>query len=192
MDTDLQHRIKERDKRLSQLLQLKRLEHPDAVFWKAFEQALRNRQLSTLVRVQPWYERFGRICLLLAKKTGPATAAASVLAITLVVVTNSTQLASHDEPASESAIVESPAPLPEPVFVVESVEAETAPNEEVVETLLRIEGPAIYQVRSLVQPSQNTPYRLNTSPVIFSPNVGGNTSESNRMGAKVIKTDSQF
>jgi hypothetical protein len=44
----------EAEERLSQLLRMKRQERPDADFWNKFDEELRSKQLSALVRTQSW------------------------------------------------------------------------------------------------------------------------------------------
>ncbi len=67
---------------LEQLLRFKRSEKPESVFWNTFEQELRRKQLAALVQKQPWYSRWTRFSLSVARKSSPVAAAiAAVLTL---------------------------------------------------------------------------------------------------------------
>jgi len=80
------------DRRLRQLLQLKRSERPEPEFWEDFSQKFRARQMASLVQYQPWYARLGRQLASLSRKALMPLAGAAALALALLAATQTANL----------------------------------------------------------------------------------------------------
>lgn len=170
------------EKRLSQLIQLKRLERPDAEFWEEFEQEFRTRQLTTFVRIQPLHTRVRKACMILARKAAPPVAAVGAVALTFFAVSNTSYLlSSKDEDASTATTNPEIADVPEAVdsFFVVQTEDESAP--ETQES--GIQPGMVYQVNLLQSSGTSPEYQLNATPVTFR---HGKVEQP--FGAKVIST----
>ena len=184
----------EADQRLSQFLRIKRQERPDAAFWDKFDEELRSKQLSALIRTQSWYERLGKLSLLVARKSATATATVSVFALGIFAVSKSEffvhseldtaqpEFASNQELATQYPIVFSP------LFVVEE---DLAAIEEPTEYAFTqtIDAQPRYEIYSLTQRISSTGYQINAAPKQF---TAGGTSSETRLGAKVIRTGNKF
>ena len=181
----------EADERLSQLLRLKRQERPDAAFWDKFDEELRSKQLTALVRTQSWHERLGKLSLLVARKSAAATAAVSVFALGIFAVSQS-EFFTHQEtnPApAEVAINDTlSAPSAAPLFVVE--ESLSARDEIVNENFVpTINAQPTYEVHALRPQSSPKSYQVIATPKQFT--VGAPSNETS-LGAKVIRAGNQF
>jgi len=183
MGTSKQH---DQEERLSQLLKMKRQERPDAEFWKTFDQNLRSRQLSALVRTQSWRRRGWKLASILARKSAPTVATASAFTLAFFAVSKSDLLVDDNSlqtPAASAdmAQVEKNAPI----FVVESnIEAVTNAAEQT------ISANQVYTVQALTRTKYDDRYRLIASPKAFTAPQNGN--ELSSFGAKVIRTENQF
>lgn len=181
------------DDRLSQLIQLKRCERPDADFWRQFDQEFRSRQLSSLVTVQPMYQRVYRMCSIAARRSFSPTSAVAAVVVTLVAATNTSYFAYTPLPEPPNLDNESIAetePTPDAFFVVQN---EEAPAETVAPTLSPSSS-LVYQLNVIAQPqSSSGNYQLNTAPVTFS---AGATylqpSETPLPGAKILSSQGQY
>ncbi|MDQ8201665.1 hypothetical protein [Pelagicoccus sp. SDUM812003] len=193
-----QHRLTaETDARLSQLIQLKKLERPDAAFWQRFEQEFRSKQLSSLVRVQPWRTRLYRLALVAARRAAPPTTALGAIALSLVALTNTSFLVQDDrEDPSETKLHDDPKTPNKPQFVVGS---ETTPNDPLAPAFhqpLEFETHPVYQMNVMQNPlPQAEAYRLNAMPVTFSSGYDETAERPDLhapLGAKVIRAQKQF
>lgn len=170
------------EERISQLLQLKRCERPDAAFWIRFEKELRAKQLASLVRVQPLHQRLARACLYLARKVGAPTLAACAVATTLFIYTQDLREGPAPKIATASEGESEPAA---PLFIVDKLQP---PLE--LDALMN-EARLDYTVRTIERSSQTPSYQLEAAPVTLT-SRSLQASESQELGAKVLKSRSQF
>ncbi len=182
----------EADTQLSQLLRLKRQEKPDDAFWNKFDEELRSKQLAALVRTQTWYERVGKLSLLVARKSAAATAAVSVFALGIFVVSKSDYFASEEmiagEIAQASASDTALETTPEaPLFVVE----EFATSQENAENVFlpAIDAQPFYEIHAMKKQTAPVNYQIISAPKQFT--VGGSATEAT-LGAKIIRTGNHF
>lgn len=175
------------DKRLSQLIKLKRMEKPDPAFWDKFDQEFRNRQLTTFVQIQPLHIRLRRVCLIVARKAAPPVAAAGAVALTFFAVTSTSFLTSSDSSEQSPAKTRvSQAPQRETEAAYFTVQTELKPAAEKARSFEQ----TIYQVNVLDNGSDKTSdYKLYATPVTFS--QSGNT-QSQGAGAQVLSRRADY
>jgi len=180
------------DDRLSRLIQMKRQEKPDAAFWDKFDEELRSKQLAALVRTQTWYERLGKLSILLARKSAAATAAVCIFALGIFTISK-TELFSglQSDPETLSVgisevdnFVSSPE---QPMFVVEETSLPSGSNEN--EFAYSITAAPTYEVNALTKKSAPVSYQILAEPKRFT--AGGSDTDSS-LGAKIIRTGNQF
>jgi hypothetical protein len=182
----------EAEKRLSQLLRIKRQERPDAAFWNKFDEELRSKQLSALVRTQSWYERLGKMSLVVARRSATATAVISVFALGIFSVSQNEFFANNNtdetQPALAGESMAQDATNQSPLFIVEdSFIASLEPKEPVF--IQTIDAQPLYEIHTLTQRASSSSYSINAATKQFT--VGGLTNNTS-LGAKVIRTGSQF
>ncbi len=178
------------DERLRQLIQLKRLERPDAQYWQRFEQEFRSKQLSSLVCIQPWHERLRRLALLGFRKAAAPTAAAGALTLTFVAVTQTQYFVKEPSPPTLAlAQQETPAPAQAVFLVQQEPEQALAASKNAGQENASPLGPANYRISVLATSRANPGYQLNAMPVSFS---SPQTVQQPTAGAKVISTRPQF
>lgn len=185
----------EAEERLNQLLRLKRQERPDAAFWDKFDEELRSKQLSALVRTQCWYERLGKLSLLVARKSATATAIVSVFALGIFTVSKSEFFANSELEAPQpsfTSIKELPVqddPIASsPLFIVEeSITAAADPMD--LAFAQPIDAQYHYEVHTLKQQAPPTRYQVIAAPKQFT--AGKDLAEAS-LGAKVIRTGNRF
>ena len=123
------------DERLSHLIQLKRQEKPDEEFWLKFDEEIRSKQLAALVHTQSWYERVGKLSILIARKSAAATATASILALGIFTISETdyftggqtTKSLSQTEPMLPKA--DDASAIDQPIFVVNDLHPQAEANE---------------------------------------------------------------
>ncbi len=184
----------EADQRLSQLLRLKRQERPEAAFWDKFDRELRSKQLSALVRTQSWYERLGKLSILVARKSATATATVSVFALGIFAVSKSEYFANNELDASQPAFASTQEAPPQsavvaaPLFIVE--ENFVAVQEIASMGFMQpIDAQPHYEIHTLAQPASPSNYQIIAAPKQF---ITGNASTESSLGAKVIRTRNRF
>jgi|GEM_PF-593286 len=185
----------EADERLSQLLRLKRQERPDDAFWDKFDEELRSKQLGALVRTQSWYERLGKLSLLIARKSAAATAAVSIFALGIFAISRSEFFAEKGAIPQQPAFAanqEVPSPTLEkeaPLFVVN--EGALAPRIESMDATIveAFNAPRSYEVHTLHPQSSPKSYQVIAAPKQF---TAGETAGSASLGAKVIRTGNRY
>ena len=185
----------EADERLSQLLRLKRQERPDAAFWDKFDEELRSKQLGALVRTQSWYERLGKLSLLVARKSAAATAAVSIFALGIFGISRSEFFAGQESIPEQPAIAASQAfQSPEladeaPLFVVE--ERVQSPQRDALDATIveAFNAPRSYEIHTLHPQATPKSYQVIAAPKQF---TAGEASGSASLGAKVIRTGNQY
>ncbi|MGK0239896.1 MAG: hypothetical protein ACI92G_003378 [Candidatus Pelagisphaera sp.] len=184
----------EAEERLSQLLQMKRQERPDANFWDKFDEELRSKQLSALVRTQSWYERLGKMTLVVARRSATTTATVSVFALGIFAVSKSEYFANNDLEATQAAAAAANeaglqiATNELPLFVVE--ENFVAALETMEHALIQpINVQPLYEIHTLAQRTSSSGYSINAAPKQFT--IGGQANGIS-LGAKVIRTGNQF
>lgn len=172
--------------RLSQLIQLKRSERPDAEFWQTFEQEFRSRQISSFVRVQPLSTRLRRACLIAARKAAPPVTAVGAIALTFFAVNNASYLVDSSTKTTGVASV----PTKQTTEADETVSLFVM-NEELPEVRANqatIPSDTIYQINTLsAAPGIPGDYQLNATPVTFS-----HGAQFQSIGAQVIRTQQSF
>ncbi|MDE0767567.1 MAG: hypothetical protein OSB19_04190 [Opitutaceae bacterium] len=184
----------EAEERLSQLLRMKRQERPDADFWNKFDEELRSKQLSALVRTQSWYERLGKTSLVIARRSTTATATVSVFALGIFAVSKSEYFANNDLEATQPSVaatneaVALNATNAAPLFVVEEhFVAALEPEEPVF--IQSFDAQPLYEIHTLTQRASSSNYSINAAPKQFT--VGGQANGTS-LGAQVIRTGNQF
>lgn len=199
MTTPTQARIADRDNRLSQLIQLKRAERPDLAFWDEFQRSFRSRQLTTLVRVQPWYTRLFRISILIARKAAAPTAALGAVAVTFVAVHQISMPQQRDTADTSIEPIRTPTSVAVPIqprFVVDIDKQNVAPLEAApsLSPAFSTSPPATYQITVMAKPQGPTPYELRSSPKALTRATDEDASSepAQSHGAKVISTERQF
>ncbi len=180
------------DEKLSRLIRMKRQEKPDDAFWETFDEELRSKQLAALVRTQTWYERLGKLSVVLARKSAAATAMACIFTLGVFTISKM-ELFSGLSPQADSLPMEAvtfsgetTAPEP-PLFVVEENRLPTEGNES--EFAYRIDTPPTYEVNVLTKRSVPVSYQIMAEPKQF---TVGRDAAGNSLGAKVIRTGNQF
>ncbi len=181
------------DESLSQLLQLKRQERPDDAFWGKFDEELRSKQLAALVRTQSWYERTGKLVLLVARKSAAATATVSVLAIGVFTLSQ-TDFYSFETTETQANVPtgENPAELladldDAPVFVVDNHSAPQVGLE--TESIPEFDAVSYYEVNPLTKDALPVSYQIIAEPKQFT--AGARVRDAG-LGAKVIRSGNDF
>ena len=181
------------DERLSHLIQLKRQEKPDEAFWFKFDEEIRSKQLAALVRTQSWYERVGKLSILIARKSAAATATASILALGIFTVSQSdyftggqtTTSPTQTEPMHPEA--DDASAIDQPIFVVNDLHPQAEANE--VDFSYGINATPSYEINALTKKSIPVNYQIIAEPKQF---TAGHINFGNDLGAKVIGTWSHF
>lgn len=178
--------------RLSQLIQLKRRERPDAAFWDKFDEQLRSKQLAALVRTQPWYERLGKLSILLARKSAAVTATACIFALGVFTISKSEYFAGNQPTADDSQIETSltandASIAVQPMFVVEDSRLLADGNEQ--EFAYGINAIPSYEVNTLTKKQIPVSYQIIAEPKQF---TAGQIDAGNGLGAKIIRTGNHF
>jgi len=180
------------DDRLSQLIQLKRRERPDAAFWEKFDGELRSKQLAALVRTQSWYERLGKLSILVARKSAAVTATACIFALGVFTISK-TEYFVGEQPATgivqeEASLAASNTSVVEqPMFVVEDTLRQTDGIES--EFAYGINATPTYEVNALTKTQFPVSYQIIAEPKQF---TVGQTDAGNGLGAKIIRTGNHF
>lgn len=180
------------DDRLSQLIQLKRRERPDAAFWDKFDEELRSKQLAALVRTQSWYERLGKLSILVARKSAAVTATACVFALGVFTISKTEYFAGEQPTASviqeEASLAKSDISIAEqPMFVVEDAFQQTVGIES--EFAYGINSTPTYEVNALFRKQLPVSYQIIAEPKQF---TAGQIDAGNGLGAKIIRTGNHF
>ena len=181
------------DERLSHLIQLKRQEKPDEAFWLKFDEEIRSKQLAALVRPQSWYDRVGKLSILIARKSAAATATASILALGIFIVsetdyftggqtTNSLSQTESMLPTADDASA-----IDRPIFVVNDLHPQAEANE--VDFSYGINATPSYEINALTKKSVPINYQIIAEPKQF---TAGHINSGTDLGAKVIGTWSHF
>lgn len=184
----------EAEERLSQLLRMKRQERPDAAFWDKFDEELRSKQLSALVRTQSWYERLGKTSLVVARKSATATATLSVFALGIFAVSQNEFFADNESDATQPALgagndsIVQNATNQSPLFVVEeNIVAALKPIEPAF--IQTIDAQPLYEIHTITQRVSSSSYSINAATKQF---TAGGQANGTSLGAKVIRTGNQF
>ncbi len=184
-----------KEDQLSQLISLKKRERPSEEFWKGFEQELRSKQLTALVKTQSWYGRLGRLSLILGRKSIAVAATAGTLALAFFAVPQMVQVSSTDDLQKEildlSEIAQQPA---KPVFIVDESTRETE-SSIVGETFPQIDGAAIYRVNVMSQPESPERFTLVATPKTFTledNSIPTQKEIADKFGPKIIRAGQQF
>lgn len=183
----------EDDERLSHLIQLKRQEKPDEAFWLKFDEEIRSKQLAALVRTQSWYERVGKISILIARKSAAATATASILALGIFTVSETdyftegqtTTRLTQTEPIHPKA--DEASAVDQPIFVVNDIHPQADVTE--VDFSYGINATPSYEINALTKKSIPVNYQIIAEPKQF---TAGHINSGTDLGAKVIGTWSHF
>lgn len=161
---------------LEDLLRIKRAERPAPEFWPKFEQTLREKQLSALVRRQPWWK--SRIQL--SRLSLPLSAAAA-LAITLVV-------AGHQPRKAPVVAVQENVPAttePEaPELTLNSVDLTNTPQPVLVST-------GISNSDTLVPVTQESPIPSSSGTSLPSGRLASVTEQVAGIGVDVAESDAE-
>lgn len=181
------------DERLSHLIQLKRQEKPDEEFWLKFDEEIRSKQLAALVRTQSWYERVGKLSILIARKSAAAAATASILALGIFTVSETdyftgeqtTNSLSQTEPMLPTA--DDASAIDQPIFVVNDLHPQAEANE--VDFSYGINATPSYEINALTKKSVPINYQIIAEPKQF---TAGHINSGTDLGAKVIGTWSHF
>ncbi|MBN12160.1 MAG: hypothetical protein CMI17_04040 [Opitutaceae bacterium] len=181
------------DERLSHLIQLKRQEKPDEAFWLKFDEEIRSKQLAALVRPQSWYDRVGKLSILIARKSAAATATASILALGIFTVSETdyftggqtTKSLSQTEPMLPTA--DDASAIDQPIFVVNDLHPQAEANE--VDFSYGINATPSYEINALTKKSVPIDYQIISEPKQF---TAGHINSGTDLGAKVIGTWSHF
>lgn len=182
----------EDDDRLSQLIQLKRQERPDAAFWDKFDQELRSKQLAALVRTQSWYERLGKLSILMARKSAAVTATASILVLGVFTVSR-TEYFTGEQPTADllneetSLVGIDNSMIEQPIFVVEDFQPRVEGNEN--EFNFDINTTHSYEINALTKKSIPASYKVIAEPKQF---TAGQVDDGYELGAKIIRTGNHF
>ncbi len=180
------------DDRLSQLIKLKRQERPDEAFWDKFDEEMRSKQLAALVRTQSWYERAGKLSILIARKSAAMTATASILALGVFTISQ-TEYFNGEQPATnlsqgELMLPEMDTPTDDqPVFVVEDLYRESWGSE--ADFSYGINATPSYEINALTKKSIPVNYQIIAAPKQF---TAGEINAGFDLGAKVIRTGNHF
>lgn len=171
---------------------MKRQERPDSDFWDKFDGELRSKQLAALVRTQSWYERLGKLSLLLARKSAAFTATACIFTLGIFTVSK-TEFFAGDQSSAVPTATESPPSISEvgnievPMFVVdESVLRQERFESDFVPT---IDVTPRYEINSLAKKSIPVSYQIISETKMF---TAGHAVSGNSLGAKVIRTEDHF
>ncbi len=180
------------DDRLSQLIQLKRRERPDAAFWEKFDGELRSKQLAALVRTQSWYERLGKLSILVARKSAAVTATACIFALGVFTISRTEYFAGEQPTTGMVQEVSSPAAsntslIEQPMFVVEDTLQQTDRIEG--EFAYAINATPTYEVNALTKKQYPVSYQIIAEPKQF---TAGQMETGNGLGAKIIRTGNHF
>jgi len=181
------------DERLTQLIQLKRQERPDEAFWDKFDEEMRSKQLAALVRTQSWYERAGKLSILIARKSAAVTATASILALGVFTVSQTdyftggqtTTSLTQTEPMHPA--VDDASAIDQPIFVVNDLHPQAEANE--VDFSYGINATPSYEINALTKKSIPVNYQIIAEPKQF---TAGHINSGTDLGAKVIGTWSHF
>jgi hypothetical protein len=181
------------EERLSHLIQLKRQEKPDEEFWLKFDEEIRSKQLAALVRTQSWYERVGKLSILIARKSAAAAATASILALGIFTVSETdyftgeqtTNSLSQTEPMLPTA--DDASAIDQPIFVVNDLHPQAEANE--VDFSYGINATPSYEINALTKKSVPINYQIIAEPKQF---TAGHINSGTDLGAKVIGTWSHF
>ncbi len=181
------------DERLTQLIQLKRQERPDEAFWDKFDEEMRSKQLAALVRTQSWYERAGKLSILIARKSAAVTATASILALGVFTVSQTEYFTGgqttpnlvQTEPIQ--TIVGNASAIDQPIFVVDDLHRQVETNE--VDFSFGINATPSYEINALTKKSIPVNYQIIAEPKQF---TAGQIDSGADLGAKVIGTWSHF
>lgn len=181
------------DERLSHLIKLKRREKPDKAFWLKFDEEIRSKQLAALVRTQSWYERVGKISILIARKSAAATATASILALGIFTVSETdyftegqtTTRLTQTEPIHPKA--DEASAVDQPIFVVNDIHPQADVTE--VDFSYGINATPSYEINALTKKSIPVNYQIIAEPKQF---TAGHINSGTDLGAKVIGTWSHF
>ncbi len=184
-----------KDEKLNQLLRMKRLERPSKEFWDGFEQELRSKQLTALVKTQSWYSRLGRLSLIVGKKSIAVVATTGALAIAFFAVPQIATITSTPETGQEILTVQSIEQEPStPLFVVEESKPEIE-FQSISDSLPKIDGSAVYRVNVLAQPQQPESFTLVSSPKSFILDEESGAAKRNsgeEFGARIIRAGQRF
>ncbi len=182
----------ENDVQLSQLLRMKRQERPDDAFWGKFDEELRSKQLSALVRTQSWYERTGKLALLIARKSAAATATLSIFALGIFTISKTEFFSMNPAdsvasgPVSEMEATEEPHFAETPIFIVDR---QPVSNEVTDLEIPKFDAAPYYEVNALTKGAVPVSYQIIAEPKQFT--AGSGVSDTS-LGAKVIRTGIDF
>ncbi len=180
------------DDRLNQLIQLKRREKPDDAFWDKFDEELRSKQLAALVRTQSWYERLGKLSILIARKSAAVTATACIFALGVFTVSKSTYFteeqssSNQTHPVISQSEIQTPSIEP-PIFVVDDFKLPA--EEDKTELSYEINAAPSYEINALTKKTIPVSYQIIAEPKQF---TAGQLNAGNDLGAKVIRTGNRF
>mgnify|MGYP001275236294 FL=1 len=181
------------DERLSHLIQLKRQEKPDEAFWLRFDEELRSKQLAAIVRTQSWYERVGKLFILIARKSAAATATASILAFGIFTISETDYFAGGEPTTSPNQnepvhpTEDDASAIDQPIFVVDDLHPQAEANE--VDFSYGINATPSYEINALTKKSIPVNYQIIAEPKQF---TADHINSGTDLGAKVIGTWSHF
>tara|TARA_B100000900_G_scaffold415103_1_gene443810 strand:+ start:5082 stop:5660 length:579 start_codon:yes stop_codon:yes gene_type:complete len=181
------------EERLSHLIQLKRQEKPDEAFWLRFDEELRSKQLAAIVRSQSWYQRVGKLFILIARKSAAATATASILAFGIFTISETDYFAGKQPTTSPNQkepvhpTDDDASAIDQPIFVVDDLHSQAEANE--VDFSYGIDATPSYEINALTKKSIPVNYQIIAEPKQF---TAGHINSGTDLGAKVIGTWNHF